>query len=74
VGEVLPGYRGPRSGQTDVPRSLASALPVTQVDGRSNAVDQIFSGQRFLVKVDALKAGLRRFVPEPVLDPPRAHL
>jgi hypothetical protein len=34
-----------------------TAPPWTQVDGRSYTVDQVFSGQRFLVKVDALHVG-----------------
>jgi hypothetical protein len=37
--------------------ALAPAPPVTQVDGRSYTVDQIFSGQRFLVQVDSLNVG-----------------
>lgn len=34
-----------------------TAPPCTQIDGRSYTVDQTFSGQRFLVKVDALHVG-----------------
>lgn len=34
-----------------------TAPPCTQVDGRSYRVGQTFSGQRFLVKVDALHVG-----------------
>jgi hypothetical protein len=69
VVEVLPGYQGPRTaadlgyeppqrvwtpiGRDGRPEIAFPDLP-TQVDGRSYTVDQIWSGLRFIFKVDAL--------------------
>ncbi len=66
VVEVLPGYNGPRTA-AELNRPLAPRVwaPVvhghpavvpgpTQIDARSYTVDQVWSGLRFLFKVDAL--------------------
>lgn len=73
VVEVLPGYRGPRNaadldyelpprvwtpiGPEGQPETVPGTLPLIQIDGRSYTVDQTWSGQRFVFKVDALNVG-----------------